>query len=220
MRIKLFAKEKPGLREAISFLNTLTCNLELYIGQIGDQFPNEAFENDTDIIISYISPWIIPESMLVKAKQYAINFHPGPPEYPGIGCTNFAIYEGAKDFGVTCHIMKKKVDSGKIISVKRFPVYENDSVLSLTDRAYSFILIQFYEVISDVFKNHKLHYLDETWTRKPFTRKELNELCRISLEMTSEEITRRIKATSFPNMPGAFLEIEGYKFEYINKELL
>ena len=74
------------------------------------------------------------------------NFHPGPPEYPGIGCTNFAIYDAASTFGVTCHHMNPKVDTGNMVSVKRFPLYDNDTVFSLTQRCYGYIFQQFYEI--------------------------------------------------------------------------
>src|SRR5687767_10575563 len=45
-------------------------------------------------IISYLSRWVVPPWLLEQALGAAINFHPGTPEYPGIGCCNFALYEG------------------------------------------------------------------------------------------------------------------------------
>jgi len=214
MKIKLFAKEKPGLREAIDFLETITDDLEIYIGKLKDKFPIEAKDKKCDLIISYISPWIIPNDILNLAEKYAINFHPGPPEFPGIGCTNFALYEGAKKFGVTCHIMKSKVDSGKIISVKRFPIFQQDNVKTLTDRCYAFILEQFYEVVNDFYESGKLNFINETWKRKPFTRKQLDELSEIHFNMSDEEINKRIRATYYPGMPYPFIEINNNKFVY------
>jgi len=74
------------------------------------------------LLISYISPWIVPNKVLSNTIKWNINFHPGPPEYPGIGCFNYAIYDSAKQFGATAHIMKPKVDTGEIIGVNRFPM--------------------------------------------------------------------------------------------------
>lgn len=214
MRVKLFAKNKPGVNEAIDYLKTFTNELEIYLGELSDPFPEISRKKECDLIISYISPWIIPHDVLKLAQFYSINFHPGPPEYPGIGCTNFALYENADKFGVTCHIMEPKVDTGKLISVKRFPIYQNDNVKTLSDRCYVYILEQFYEVITQFFKNNSLDFIDEKWKRKPFTRKELNKLSEINLEMSESEINARIRATYFPNMPYPFIIVNGNKFCY------
>ena len=48
----------------------------------------------------------------------AINFHPGPPEFRGIGCANFALLKNSKYYGSTAHVMEAKVDSGPILMSK------------------------------------------------------------------------------------------------------
>src|SRR5216684_8833236 len=92
------------------------------MGLRGEPAPAEFETWEGDYIVSYLSPWIVPEPLLNRARRAAINFHPGPPEYPGIGCTNFALYNNETSYGVTCHHMVPKVDTGAIISVKRFAV--------------------------------------------------------------------------------------------------
>lgn len=79
-----------------------------------------------DILISYIPPWIVQETILEKTKMWNINFHPGPPKYPGIGGFNFAIFDSVKQFGATAHIMNPKVGTGKIIGVKRFSMSNHE----------------------------------------------------------------------------------------------
>src|SRR5690242_3372612 len=100
----------------------------IFSGSRKDKLPNELLNWQGDMLISFISSWIYPQRLLEKVSIAAINFHPGSPEYPGTGCTNFAIYNGEKEYGVTCHHMAGGVDSGKIIAVKRFAVAESDSV--------------------------------------------------------------------------------------------
>ena len=100
------------------------------------------------MIVSYLSPWIIPASILGNASVAAVNFHPGPPKYPGIGCTNFAIYREEEIFGITCHHMHATVDTGPIIAVRRFPLLPTDSIYSLTQRCYAEILTLSYDVFS------------------------------------------------------------------------
>lgn len=186
-------------------------------GKRGEQFPKEAAEWNGDIIISYLSQWIIPDEVLKKATLVAINFHPGPPEYPGIGCTNFAVYDGVKEYGVTCHHMLAKVDTGKIISVKRFPVYKTDTVFSITQRCYSLILNQCFEILDCIIQEKPLPESTETWKRKPFLRKELNRLCKITPEMPEEEIKRRIKATNFIKH-WAFMQVGDNIFKLVDEK--
>ena len=60
--------------------------------------------------------------LLKKVNKAAINFHPGPPEYRGTGCVNYALYENSKFYGCTAHLINEKVDNGKIIDVKKFNI--------------------------------------------------------------------------------------------------
>jgi methionyl-tRNA formyltransferase len=201
-------------KQAMEYIKVNFSEHEIVLGTRGEHFTQDAESWTGDYIISYLSPWIIPEYLLDRAKKASLNFHPGPPEYPGIGCTNFAIYEAAGTFGVTCHHMNPKVDTGKMVSVKRFPLYDNDTVFSLTQRCYGYILKQFYEIVSLILAGNELPQSEDYWMRKPYKRKELDELCRITSDMPAEEIRRRVKAVTFPGAPGAYIEIGGMKFNY------
>lgn len=192
---------------AVEFIKNNFSDSVICLGSRNQDFPQKAYEWKGDYIISYLSPWIIPAKLLKIARKTSINFHPGPTEYPGIGCTNFAIYNREKSFGITCHHMQPKVDTGDIIVEKRFLLFQTDTVLSLTQRCYAFILTIFYDVMQLLLMNKSLPKPDIQWKRKPFTRKELNELCRLTLDMTEDEINRRIKAVTFPNAPGAYFAI-------------
>ncbi len=205
-------KEDAHCCEALDYLRANVSCVSDYLGRWGGPLPEDIEWWNGDYIISYLSRWIVPESLLGCAKIAAINFHPASPDYPGIGCNNFALYEGAKEFGVTCHHMVKEVDTGKIIAVKRFPVFPSDDVKSLLGRTYDYQLVLFYEIMGQILNGKSLPLSKEKWTRKPFTRKELNELSVIAPTMTSEEIERRVRATSY----GAFkptVKIDNYTFE-------
>ena len=215
MKISLFAKlDKPYLKEIITFLKSSNAQLSIYTGSINDGFPKKAYKENPDILISFLSPWIIPKSVLVRTRIANINFHPGPPEYPGIGCFNFAIYNDEKRYGVTAHIMKEKVDTGAIIGIKMFPLLKNDSVYSLSLKSYKHLRDLFYKTIGFILKNNSLPNTITSWKRKPFLRKELEDLCLINYKMSKKEIEKRIRATVYPNMPGAYIKLAGYKFEY------
>ncbi|MBI3318264.1 MAG: hypothetical protein HYZ90_03830 [Candidatus Omnitrophica bacterium] len=166
-----------------------------------------------DYLISYLSPWIIPREILERSLVAAINFHPGPPEYPGIGCTNFALYEGAARYGVTCHHMLPRVDAGPIVRAVRFPLTGSDSVASLTYRSYAVMAALFYEIADRILAGEPLPQSQERWTRRPFRRSELNALCRLESGMSEEEIRRRVRATTFSGHPGASLSEAGLALE-------
>lgn len=173
---------------------------EVIFSKRTDPFPEKLLNWRGDLLVSYLSQWIIPQSLLQKASFAAINFHPGPPEYPGIGCTNFAVYNRENEFGITCHHMLAKVDTGSIICVKRFALLAGDTVYSITQRCYETIHELFIEIMENILANDKpLPESHEEWTRKPYTRKQLNELCLLKPGMNAEEVKLRLKATTYGN---------------------
>ena len=205
-------KENEFAQRAEDFVRKTFPNALIFSGNRKDKLPEEVLNWEGDLIISFISSWIYPASLLNRAQMAAINFHPGSPEYPGTGCTNFAIYDGAKEYGITCHYMNSGVDSGKIIMVKRFPVSLTDTVYDVTQRCYQLIEESFYEVIDIILRGEPLPLSNEQWAKKPYTRKQLDELCYVTADMNEEEISRRIKATTYKT-PWAFTRIGNYIFK-------
>ncbi len=216
MEILLLGKDRDDyyFQKAIDFLRLIIPEFSMRLAKQGESFPQELLDWEGDYILSYLCPWPLPGKFINKAKKGAINFHPGPPEYPGTGCTNFAIYNQESIYGVTCHYMVPAVDSGQIIAVKRFEVFESDSVYSLTQRCYAYMLVLFYEILSKIIYGQALPMSEETWTRPAYQRKELNALKLIDLSMSEEEINRRIKASAYPGTPGAYIILAGQKFEH------
>ena len=107
--------------------------------------------------------------------------------------------------------MKASVDCGNIIAVKRFPITKDDTVFGVTQQCYQLIEIMFYEMMDAVLQGKDLPSSTETWKRKPYTRKELNELCYISPDMSAEEMEKRIKATTY-RWPWAYTKIGNRTF--------
>ena len=60
-------------------------------------------------IICFRSFYILKKNLIEKCKMAPINFHPGPPEYRGIGCVNYALYDNSKFYGCCAHIINKKI---------------------------------------------------------------------------------------------------------------
>ena len=119
------------------------------------------------------------------------------------------------EYGVTCHHMALKVDTGTIISFKTFPISPSDTVATLTSKTYDIQLVQFFEVMEVILSGEQLPKSEKQWQRSALTRKDLDELGRITLTMSKNEIARRIRATSYKKWR-PILEIHGFKFEFIS----
>ena len=50
-------------------------------------------------LIAYVTPEIVSTDTLAALGYGAINFHPGPPDYPGWAPAHFALYERTTEFG-------------------------------------------------------------------------------------------------------------------------
>ncbi len=184
-------------------------------GDSGEPFDLSLSIHKPKFVISFVSPWIIPERILQSAKTAAINFHPGSPDYPGTGCYNFALYEQAKTYGITCHHMNAKVDTGQIIMTSYFSISEFESVESLKLKSMTHLLYCFERIINMIANDEELPVSSENWRRKPFTRKQMLELFYIPSDCTDEsEIQLKLKASSYPSYKGAYTIVEGRKFYF------
>ena len=62
-----------------------------------------------------------------------------------------------------------------------------------------------------ILNGKQLPKSEKQWQRKSTTRKELDNLGRLTPNMSKEEITRRIRATSYKQWQPS-IEIHGFKF--------
>ena len=107
-----------------------------------------------DYIFVLRSHFILKKKLINQAKYAAINFHPGPPRYRGIGCVNYAIYEKSKTYGSTAHIIDEKIDHGKIIDVRLFKVSKTDTVEKVLSKTYKTQYHQVLKVIEKLYQNN------------------------------------------------------------------
>lgn len=76
-----------------------------------------------DVGISFMCQYKVPAEE-VNTHTW-INFHPAPlPKYKGRDLCYHAIMNGEKEFGATVHYMDENFDTGDIIDVRKFPVYD------------------------------------------------------------------------------------------------
>jgi len=181
----------------------------------GEALPGWAGDWEGDLIVSYLAQWVLPAPVLRRAKVQAVNFHPGPPEYPGTGCYNFALYDGAPTYGATCHVMEPRVDAGAILAVSRFDLLPEDSVATLRERTLEHLHRLLEAWTAALVQGRPLEPCGERWARAATTRRQLEALGEITLGMDEAEALRRIRAMHYPGFPGARLRIRGRDYALV-----
>ena len=189
----------------------------------GEKISEDILSWEGDYILCFRSLYILPKRLLDNAKIAAINFHPAPPEYPGSGCTNFALYDEVKEYGVTAHLMNERVDNGLIIEVKRFPVRPSDNLPSLLSRTHDELACMCLNYISGIFSEGQ-KFLEkkisasknERWSGKARRLEELEELKKVPLTVSEEKLRRIIRATYIEGYP-PMIELHGFNF-YLKME--
>lgn len=127
-----------------------------------------------DYLLNFLSAPFVPEEERAKFK-IAINFHPAPPEYPGVGSASRALYDKRTSHGVTAHVMDEQYDHGMVLRVRRFPIDPSWGYEALFDRALRESLCLFVEMCSDLAGGVPLRKEFGGWTGEPFSRKEFEQ---------------------------------------------
>jgi methionyl-tRNA formyltransferase len=145
-------------------------------------------------LIAFVTPEIVSKRILAKLGYGAINFHPGPPNYPGWAPAHFALYERAAEFGATVHIMVEQVDAGPIIDVARIPIPRDISVLGLEGLAYAHLAQLFWRMAKSLATDPKPPpVLAIEWGRRKYSRRAYRAMCDIPLDIHKDELDRRLK---------------------------
>ena len=172
-----------------------------------------------DFIFSFRSHYILKKKLLNNVNCVAINFHPGPPEYRGIGCVNYALYDNSKNYGATAHLIDEKIDHGKIINTKMFKIKKNDSVESLLQKTYNFQIKQAIQIIRSLSKDPKnlqkmiKNNKEKKWSKKIKKINFLNKFYEISKNTSRIELKKKIRATVTKKFK-PYVIIHGVKFTY------
>ncbi|WP_461044780.1 amino acid adenylation domain-containing protein [Spirosoma harenae] len=104
-----------------------------------------------DYLFSISNGYILPEEILRLPRFHAINYHDGPlPTYAGVHATFWALVNGEKTHGVTWHIVDKGIDTGAILTQKRFPIQENETSISLNIKSYTAAVDCFRDLLDEL----------------------------------------------------------------------
>ena len=179
-----------------------------------------------EYLLSFRNLYVVPKNVLDKVSLAAVNFHPGPPEYPGSGCLNFALYDFATTYGVTAHYMVETVDQGEIIDCRRFPIEPDDTVDSLLAKTHEALFGLFVDFVREVLPNGS-SALDEkasrnsnqTWSGERRKMSTIDALQQVTADISPEELSRIIRATHTEEFP-VLLDLHGKKFALVSNPKL
>ena len=147
-------------------------------------------------LVAFSTNVMVPPEVLKICTNGAFNFHPGPPEVPGVHTGAFALYEGLDTFGVTAHLMTERPDAGPIFAVERFPVTPDINRETLEIETYT-ALARLFMTMAPQLAN--LDYIFtplalERWSKRLRTFKQYDRLRCINDNLDAEELTRRRRA--------------------------
>ena len=145
-------------------------------------------------LIAFVTPVIVPKRTLDQIGYGAVNFHPGPPSYPGWAPAHFALYDQADEFGATAHLMVEKVDAGPIIDLAAFLIPPKTSVFSLEGMAYAHLSFLFWRMARQLACDPVLPpALPVQWGSRKYSRNNYLSMCDIPLDISKSELDRRMR---------------------------
>lgn len=160
------------------------------------------------------------EEFLTSPRFGIINFHPAPlPEYKGVGGYNLAILEGLSEWAATAHYVDASIDTGPIVTERRFPIDpERETAQSLERASQEALGTLFAETLDLVLSDPANVPTRPNGPGRYLSRPELEAMKRLDLEM--DDVPRKVRAFWFPPYDGAHIEIDGVRYTLVERNIL
>ncbi|MDA9792192.1 formyltransferase family protein [Schleiferiaceae bacterium] len=165
-----------------------------------------------DIVFS-LNYWkIIPEEFVAKIPKGIINIHHSYKlRFRGRYSTSWAILHARKDnnwwHGTTLHHIDSKLDNGPIIASERCQIMENDTAETLFERVEDLAVEMFMENFGDMLNGvESFIEPDEDFF---YYGKNSKKNLRFDGDMSFDELYDFVRAWTFRNRPGPFIENRG-----------
>lgn len=100
------------------------------------EFVSKLENKELDLNISMSFDQIIKKELIQLARHTFINCHAGAlPFYRGRNVLNWVLINDEKEFGITTHFIDEGIDTGNIISQKKFIINDTDTYATLLKKA-------------------------------------------------------------------------------------
>jgi len=121
-----------------------------------------------DYLFSVVNFNILQPPLFGRALRAAINYHDAPlPRYAGSNATEWALYNGEKEHGITWHIIGEQVDAGDILKQRTFPIDPGETKASLDRKCYLYAMRAFDELLRDL-KVDRIERTPQDLSRRTF----------------------------------------------------
>ena len=175
----------------------------------------------TDWLFSFKTKTIFRPGTLDSIRKASINFHTASPDYPGSGGVNWLLYNGDATSGITVHRVSAAVDAGPILRVDGFSLAGLSSVTEVLALTYARQLATFLDVTTAIaaegegwLARAELASAGVCWGPRTYRLRDLDDLKRITPDMTEAEVARRIRATRY-GQHGPFVEVGGRRYRFV-----
>lgn len=185
---------------------------------VSDAELRDAPPEDLDLVISFLFWKRIREPLISVGRIGCVNFHPAPlPDFRGLGGYNVAILEGLEEWGVSCHFVDDRFDTGDLIEVERFPIdAERETAFSLDLASQERLFGLFVRVMERLLAGEPPPRVPQGDGRY-VTRAEFEAL---RVVHPGDDLGRKLRAFWYPPHPGALLEVDGRRLTLVDEALL
>ncbi|MDX2223204.1 MAG: formyltransferase family protein [Rhodospirillaceae bacterium] len=169
-------------------------------------------------LLGFASGVIVPADLLDAATAGAYNLHCGPPTFPGLFPSVFAIYEGARRFGATLHEMSATVDDGAIVATSWFDLPGDADRLTadtLALKAMLDLLAARAPALTDLTRRPSPN--GERWSGPVRRTRDFAALCRLPPDVSAEEFARRYRAVGEGPEHALEITVHGQRFVLDNR---
>jgi methionyl-tRNA formyltransferase len=133
--------------------------------ELGDGSPRPDLSNWAgDYIICFKAEVILSPADLANARLAAINFHPAPPSLRGYGTYDVAVDASFDDYGVTCHHVIEKIDSGPIVKYRSFDRPALLAADALKEVTAAHLLVLYVDILTALTKGEPLPRSAGSWS--------------------------------------------------------
>lgn len=166
-----------------------------------------------DFGISYLYNRKIKKAVIDSAKQGIINFHPAPvQEHKGIATCCYSLLNNYKEWAVTSHFVTEEFDEGDIIMERYFSLDGIETAIQMERYTQKESVELFKDIIKLIVSGKEIPRKKQELDKGTyFGKKDLEEVKKVSITDSAQQIDKKIRSLWFPPYHGAYIEIDGKK---------